>query len=172
VIDSLPRTPAALFDEGAARMAALAQALANPPRRFRVTSGGDGPDVLLLSGELDLAGASAMRAAMEDLVSAPRDRVVLDLSDLAFIDVGGARAIQRASERLVAEGATVTIRRPQPPVRRLLALFGLDGWTAGRARLTGTAASTPSLVVQRLQRVEARRPARGQHRREHPGDDR
>lgn len=109
---------------------------------------------------------------MEDLVSAPRDRVVLDLSDLAFIDVGGA-ARDPARERAARRGGRHGDHPPpQPPVRRLLALFGLDGWTAGRARLTGTAASTPSLVVQRLQRVEARRPARGQHRREHPGDDR
>jgi len=57
--------------------------------------------VIALGGELDMAGAAALE---QELAPIGAGTVVLDLSDLAFIDSSGLRAVVTASQRLQAAG--------------------------------------------------------------------
>lgn len=95
---------------------------------FEADSYGCGAGVLALRGELDLAGAPVLRRALDALTRTPGERLVLDVSQLTFIDASGIRAVARVRARLLDEGADAVVRHPQPAVRRTLELCDLGGW--------------------------------------------
>jgi anti-anti-sigma factor len=76
----------------------------------------DGGDaVVVLQGELDLAGSAALEAEVERLAALEGvERVVLDLSGLEFIDSSGLRAVALADRRMqAAERALALVRGPE-----------------------------------------------------------
>jgi anti-anti-sigma factor len=79
---------------------------------------------LTLRGELDLCSGAvlAMRLADERRLGA---RVVVDLSELDFIDPAGMGVLQRASLWAGEEGWELSITGPRPNVRRVLRLTDL-----------------------------------------------
>jgi anti-anti-sigma factor len=83
----------------------------------------DPEGVLWLSGEFDLAALDVFRAVVGSVLDAQRE-LVIDLSELTFLDSTGIRAILVVADQV---GGGVVIRRPTPPVRRVLDLVGLDG---------------------------------------------
>jgi len=83
----------------------------------------DAEGVLWLTGEFDLAALDEFQTVVDAVLDAQRE-IVLDLSELTFLDSTGIRAILVVAGR-VGEG--VIIRRPTPPVRRVLDLVGIDG---------------------------------------------
>jgi anti-sigma B factor antagonist len=95
---------------------------------FSVTSRdfGDGR-VVTLSGELD---ASTCRGLLEQLQGPPGSSVVVDLSELTFMDSSGLGAIHLARRLAEKNGGTLVVCRPQPIVHRVLQLTGLDMWIA------------------------------------------
>ncbi|MEO6628725.1 MAG: anti-sigma factor antagonist [Aquihabitans sp.] len=82
---------------------------------------------LVVRGEIDAFTAPAMAGLVGALVDQGRLDVVLDLSQVAFMDAAGLRVIIDASTRLGAAGRTVSIRSPSVPVHRFLERTGLDG---------------------------------------------
>ncbi len=83
-------------------------------------------DVCLVrvKGELDLADSDALTERLGGL----SDRtVVVDLSELAFIDSSGLRAFVAAKLKAADAGHELLLTRPQPNVERLFAVTGLDG---------------------------------------------
>jgi anti-anti-sigma factor len=95
-------------------------------------------------------GATAtdlMDRVFEVVADGEPEQLVLDLHDVPFADLAGARAIGAIHAALDGE-CPVTIRRPQPVVRRLFKITGwcADGPTllAGRRRPgRGSSATTP-----------------------------
>jgi anti-anti-sigma factor len=85
----------------------------------------DPPTVLHLSGELDLDGAAAFAAALDPLTTR-RGVILLDLADLTFMDSTGINALCQAAQRLGQRGRIVLLR-PNPSVRRVIEIAGLDG---------------------------------------------
>ncbi len=80
----------------------------------------DSEGVMWLSGELDMANAdSFLERTMGHLDGQPT--AVLDLSALTFVDSSGIRAILRMVR---TEG--VVVRNPQPNVRNVLEIAGVD----------------------------------------------
>jgi anti-anti-sigma factor len=71
-------------------------------------------------GELDLATASELEAAVTEVPSG--GRCLLDLRRLSFIDSGGVRSIMRLDLRAHAEGWAFTIVQGNGPVTSVLAL--------------------------------------------------
>jgi anti-anti-sigma factor len=76
-----------------------------------------GVDLVALRGELDFASGEPLSTAFADLTGGPR-RVVVDLSDLEFVDSSGvkmlvaaARAVEDAGGAFVLAGPTATVRR-------------------------------------------------------------
>jgi hypothetical protein len=70
----------------------------------------DGVSVVRVTGEIDIANADAMQA---EVTRAATQTVVLDLTDVTFLDSSGIRAIDRARR-----GASL---RGEVPARRLAA---------------------------------------------------
>jgi anti-anti-sigma factor len=83
----------------------------------------DPEGVLWLAGEFDLAALEAFQAAVDGALEAQRE-LVLDLSELTFLDSTGIRAILVLAGQV---GGGVVIRRPTPSVRRVLDLVRIDG---------------------------------------------
>lgn len=84
----------------------------------------ESPDVAVsLEGELDTSNAPELERVLDELVGRPARRVVLDLRRLSFSDAAGLRVIERAGRGL---GTRLIVCGPQPPVRRVIHLTGLD----------------------------------------------
>ncbi len=85
----------------------------------------DGGRVFVLTGELD---ASTCRGLAECLVGPSGSLVVIDLSQLTFIDSSGLGALHAAKQRSIKNGGTLVVSRPGPMVHRVLEITGLDMW--------------------------------------------
>jgi anti-sigma B factor antagonist len=96
--------------------------------RFGVTPRRNGSRVeLFLSGEFDVAAVPRFRQALEDELNRGGRRVVVDLAELEFIDAAGIAELVGANRRAgTCEGA-LSIRSPQPTVRRVLDITGVLG---------------------------------------------
>lgn len=90
----------------------------------------DGIHVVAVSGELDVAGAAEVRTALALATSGRAGALVLDLSDVSFIDSTGLGTLLRADDRLSADGVRMIVVCPPGPVQRLLAMTRLDGHLA------------------------------------------
>jgi anti-sigma B factor antagonist len=84
-------------------------------------------DVLCLHGELDMASAATLDAALGlvDNVSARSTGLVIDLADLQFIDSIGLTRFVRLHQRLARHGGHLALRNPKPNVRKVLEVTGL-----------------------------------------------
>jgi anti-anti-sigma factor len=76
-----------------------------------------------VSGELDICSAQHLTEILLEVARLPPERLVLDLSGVAFLDVAGARAIA-ALDRAVHPECAVIIRGMRPAARRVFALTG------------------------------------------------
>ena len=86
------------------------------------------PDVHLvaLHGELDIVSADWLTDA---LVEVAGSTVVVDLSDLTFMDCSGIDALMLARNRILATGrGLLVVTRPTAIVRKALEILGLGGW--------------------------------------------
>lgn len=86
---------------------------------------GDGRTCLRVAGELDLATAEALDEALTNALSCA-DSVVLDLSELTFMDSTGLASIIAGLGRAGGHGAVLEIASPLPPQpHKLLELTGV-----------------------------------------------
>jgi anti-anti-sigma factor len=83
----------------------------------------DPEGVLWLAGEFDLAAIDAFQAAVDAALDTQRD-LVLDLSELTFLDSTGIRAFLDVADQV---GGGVILRRPTQSVRKVLGLVGIEG---------------------------------------------
>ena len=81
---------------------------------------------LVLTGELDMAGAEQLEVAVARLCTAGALEIELDLRELTFIDSQGLRAIIAAREACDAHhGEFFLIRGDHPSQQRLFEVTGL-----------------------------------------------
>src|SRR3954447_3493900 len=95
------------------------------PFSVLVTKNGDCATVAL-RGELDLSGVDRAHEAIEQAESAAAPLLVLDLSELDFIDSTGLEVILRAARRAHDNGRRLVVARPLTYVRRLLEMTAID----------------------------------------------
>jgi anti-anti-sigma factor len=81
---------------------------------------------VVLRGELDVAGVPTVNRALQRF-SEQGERVVLDLDELAFIDMSGLRMVLQAAADAGRDGWTFSVTPGSPAVRRLISLVELDG---------------------------------------------
>ena len=88
----------------------------------------DGP-VLVLSGDFDARSTWEVRNALRERLLGPGPRdgrdVVVDLTDVTFIDATATRVLAYASREAALSGNHVTLRGCGPAVRRMLHLSRL-----------------------------------------------
>jgi anti-sigma B factor antagonist len=80
--------------------------------------------VLKLSGELDVASSGALERSVDE--GSDYDRLVIDLSDLEFIDSTGLSVLVAAHQQAAAAGREFCVVQGPAQVQRLLALTGLE----------------------------------------------
>ena len=83
------------------------------------------PPVITLAGELDPHTAPLLERAVAQLLADGSTDLVLDLSQLAFVDSSGLRVLIGAQRQLADQDGTLTLRAPSETVRRLLEITGL-----------------------------------------------
>jgi anti-sigma B factor antagonist len=79
-----------------------------------------------LHGALDLANAKALEAEFIRIEATSVSRIVLDLSELDFIDSTGLTMIVKADRRAKNDGQVLRLLRPSGQVGQALAVSGLD----------------------------------------------
>jgi anti-anti-sigma factor len=84
---------------------------------------GQGRYVVTVSGELDLATADSLWTRLEPLML-PEVLVVLDASEMTFLDSSGLRILLLAGSRASTTGGAFRLAAPQPAVQRVLELTG------------------------------------------------
>lgn len=89
-----------------------------------VASAPDGACHVRLVGEFDFANRQVAEDVFDGVGGA--EKIVLDLSELDFIDSMGIHFVVMAHERAKREGRTLTIVRGGPQVTRVFSLVGLD----------------------------------------------
>ena len=85
----------------------------------------DGGRVIALSGELD---ACTCRGLVASLIGPPGSLIVIDLSELTFMDSSGIGALLAARRMVLEDGGNLVVSRPTPMVYRVLEITGLDMW--------------------------------------------
>jgi anti-sigma B factor antagonist len=78
------------------------------------------------AGELDLATAPALRAALEAAATLGLARVMVVLTDVTFLDSTGLGAIVHGWRFAADGGVSLTLSDPSPSVQRVLTITGLD----------------------------------------------
>jgi anti-anti-sigma factor len=95
------------------------------PFSVLVSTNGDRATVALC-GELDLSGVDRARQAIEQAESGAAALLILDLSELDFIDSTGLEVLLRAAQRAHDDGRRLIVQRPSRYVRRLLEMTAID----------------------------------------------
>jgi anti-sigma B factor antagonist len=80
---------------------------------------------LELSGELDISTAATLEHELAEIEHENVPRVLIDLTNLSFMDSSGLALIVRAMDTARNNGYELWIRRGAPQVQRLLELSGL-----------------------------------------------
>lgn len=81
--------------------------------------------VIFLAGELSLAEAPVLERQLADALEASTSSVVLDLTDVEFIDSTGLSVLIRAQRRAAERGISFGVQNPRAQALRVLSLTGL-----------------------------------------------
>jgi anti-sigma B factor antagonist len=93
------------------------------PAEIGVSRGSDGGWTVVVRGEVDIATSPVLRAELERLDGdAP---VVIDVTDMTFIDSSGLGVLVEFLKRRRESGTAMTLRGMQEPVRRVFEITGL-----------------------------------------------
>ncbi len=94
---------------------------------LELTTEADGTTVrLALTGELDIAGAARVEHELERIEREPPSTIVLDLSELAFMDSTGLRVIVAADSRAREQARRLVIVRGSDTVQRIIEMTRLN----------------------------------------------
>lgn len=96
------------------------------PMLITVTGGSDGPTVVAVHGDVDIATADQLREQLL-LAFARHPDIVLDLSQAMFFDVSGLRALSAVHRQAVRQNRPApTLRGVRPLLAKMLKSTGLD----------------------------------------------
>jgi anti-sigma B factor antagonist len=93
---------------------------------IRRDSRSDGGVVVALQGQVDLATAPQLTQAVANATKQGGDAVVVDLTDVDFLDSAGVRALVESAQAAATAGVAVTVT-------------GASGWVARVLEITGVA---------------------------------
>ena len=82
--------------------------------------------VLTLSGELDLVTTPEVEKQLRIVEAGDADAIVIDLSDVEFIDSTGLRLLIQAEQRSRWEPGRIALKRPCERVMRVFTIAGID----------------------------------------------
>jgi anti-anti-sigma factor len=82
--------------------------------------------VARLAGELDIAAAAGLTQELAQIGDGTRFRVVVDLSELTFIDSSGLNALVNAARTVESKGGWIVFSNATQHVARVLEIVALD----------------------------------------------
>jgi len=82
--------------------------------------------VVTLAGDIDLASAPELRSRLADATQDTPARVVLELSELDFIDSTGLGVLVGTLRRVRATGGDIRIAGARAGIERVFSVTGLD----------------------------------------------
>jgi len=82
--------------------------------------------VVVLTGEVDATNSEELYNILESVVLQRPRLLIVDLSDLSFMDSTGLRMLLRASRELDQQGGVLSLASPQASVARVLQLTRAD----------------------------------------------
>lgn len=85
----------------------------------------DGSAVVSVVGDVDLASAAQLGEALGAALR-HSSHLVVDVTDMTFIDSSGLSVLVQAHRRAAEAGGTLTLRHPSLTLRRLLAITRLE----------------------------------------------
>jgi len=86
----------------------------------------DGLVIAVLSGELDLDRADAVRDSLAEASASHRCRYLnVDVGDVSFIDSYALGALVSARNTAASNGVSLTLTNPSQPVRKAVQVTGL-----------------------------------------------
>jgi anti-sigma B factor antagonist len=113
-----------MFSSGAAERGDR-PAVVNPGELQVSVSGTDQKYEIRLLGELDLSTAPQLREELLRLTDGGGPEIVVDLSELAFIDSTGLSVLITGLKRVRQQGGEMALRSPSPNTRKVLEITGL-----------------------------------------------
>lgn len=95
---------------------------------FSLTFARDSEAVVVgVVGELDCATGPTLEDRLEDLIENQGNRtLVIDLTDMTFVDSSGLSVLVGAYRRLRQRGGDLSLRHPSASTRKVFGITGLD----------------------------------------------
>lgn len=85
----------------------------------------NGVTKILLSGRMDIEGASAADMRF-NVIAGSKKNVVVDLSDVTFMASLGLRTLVMSAKSLASKGGRMVLLNPQPNVEKVLETTGIN----------------------------------------------
>ena len=86
----------------------------------------DWPNVLPLKGEIDLHVSPVVTASLNAMIDKKPERLVIDLSDVTYIDSAGLAALIQAMQKVEGYGGKFLLAGLQETVRSIFEISRLD----------------------------------------------
>lgn len=96
-----------------------------------------------LGGDLDISTVGLLTDTVDELSGTGAEPVVIDVSDLRFVDARGLRALVDIDRDLRAVGSHLVLTRPTPHIARILTLTAVDTEITVRTRESAPACENP-----------------------------
>jgi anti-sigma B factor antagonist len=82
--------------------------------------------VVVLAGEVDATNSDELYGVLESVVTQEPRLLIVDMSELSFMDSTGLRMLLRSSRALDQQGGVLALAAPQVSVARVLQLTRAD----------------------------------------------
>lgn len=106
--------------------------MTHPDAQVHAVVGDDGLEIdtghafrVVARGEVDARSGPRLEAALREVIDRGASLVVLDASDITFVDSSGLRAIVRTGNDLSDKGGQLLVEGMRPAVQRLFEITGL-----------------------------------------------
>jgi anti-anti-sigma factor len=106
------------------------------------------PVIIRLAGELDRSTCSMATSLLDEAIAVGQPIVVLEMSEVSFIDLSGLRALVESQDRARQSGAQLVLRTPSNRVLDMLLLSGNESLFP--LDLTDSTAAALSLIEHRF----------------------
>jgi anti-sigma B factor antagonist len=94
--------------------------------QIRARGVAEGPVILALTGEIDLANAGEVAAQLDALVASTTGDVRIDCSGLEFIDSSGLEILVTVHHELARQRRRLILARTTPLIQAMLEITALD----------------------------------------------
>jgi anti-sigma B factor antagonist len=92
----------------------------------RIIKGAQGIPIVEVEGEVDLSTSPELKQVIYDIIESGRNTIVLDLSNVLFMDSTGLGILVAALKKARMQGGTVKLICSNPMILKTFRITGLD----------------------------------------------